>query len=145
LTVKGYDGYLPIDAIAQKITDFVKKNPDFNNVERQCGQKISNNILRIYREIDILVYKSNLVTKCLAYLRNIHLEGLKYYPYHTCSEMRWLWKDMEKYAFSEYTYPSVFYFYYTKKQYENEFNCNVADDADWDFEGIERWKVVNKP
>lgn len=143
ITVLGYEGTLPIDALAGKVLELVKKNPHFDETERECGKAIVYPIDMLYRNSDRMAKIRNCFTRLLLFLR---LLPIKIKPRRTDIPWRWRECDSPWYTF-DYTdgYYKVFY-YYTRKQYEIAYReplgwsgghkrLNGLDDNYWSGKG----------
>lgn len=125
ITVLDYEGTSPIDALAAKVLELVRKNPDFNEVERKHGKTIMRPIDNIYRVSDKLVKKANCLTKFFAKLNsipNLILSGFR----RDVSKLRWHWRDcdivwLKTSCSGDYKgFYKIFHFY-TETQYKDVF------------------------
>jgi hypothetical protein len=102
LVVEGYDGYLGIDAIVNRLFEIIKKNYEFNETERFFGKRISSRMNCIYEKSDEIYKTCNIFTRILVFIRGL------------------FGPDFTRRAWDLYDEKSVFE-YYTKAQFTNVF------------------------
>lgn len=107
VNAEGYEGYLPIDALAKRVQDMVRANYDFTEEERTAGRLIATRIDQIYVESDEQVETANCFTRILSFIREmIHGE---LWPYAT----RAWWRDLDE--------NGTMFALYTARQFQNVF------------------------
>ncbi len=139
ITVDGYKGSLPLDALAARVLKLLIGNPHFDEEERRHGKKIALLIDQLYKQ----TYKFNRITYLMYRIR-------RYFPSIFCDkEACFLWKfaaDQNKtdahygpiyiiYCNHNKGYNKVFD-YYTKKQFKNTFKTTLntirnTASSDW--------------
>lgn len=123
IRVQGRVESLTIDALAQRVLELVKQNPDFDQKERSHGKTIARLINQLYDASDKQVLESSWFTRLFVFLRNIPnlLAGFQLLGVsRTCSQTRWDWKECEitnLTSFMQEPYCKIFNCY-TKPQYE---------------------------
>ena len=116
IQVQGYRGTLPIDALAKRVMELIKQNPNFDQHERSHGKTIAPIIDQIYDQSDKQVAEGAWFTKVFFWFRNI--PNLIAGPSFT----RWIWKDCDETLASSFPVKSYhkFFKYYTKEQHERD-------------------------
>lgn len=71
ILVEGYDGYLEIDSIIKRLFELVKKNYEFNEVERGFGKRIASKMNFIYEKSDEIYKTCNIFTRVLVFIRGL--------------------------------------------------------------------------
>ncbi len=94
IIVRGHEGTLPIDALAAKVLELVKKNPDFDEVERRHGKAIIKSIGSIYMKSYRQIVNAKGLTKFLAKLRGIPYLILSCFS-RDYSKIQWNWRYCE--------------------------------------------------
>jgi len=122
IKVAGYSGTLPIDALAQRVLELVKQNPNFDQSERSHGKTIAALIDQFYDTSDQQVIDSSWLTKKFVSLRNLP-NHLSFCSSRNCSKTRWIWKECEtviSWHGEHRGYHKIFE-YYTKEQHQKDF------------------------
>lgn len=142
LSIDGSNLILPIDALAARVIDVVKQNPQFNEEERIIGKELAALIDRIYSLSIEQVNQSNCITRILWCLKENLYYLLCFSPrfYFHCSLTRWAW--MERECIHVIGYHQIFR-YYTREQYVNVFGHSPEKDRGEDesakFKKIRCW------
>lgn len=124
IEVQNHQGTLPIDALAKKVLELVKKNPDFDEVERSHGKACIKPINDIYKEIDLQVEKAKGLKRTLTKLRSIPYLILSCFS-RNYSKIQWNWRYC-KIATFDSSLPDAkgnyqLFKLYTKNQYKAVF------------------------
>ena len=72
LVVEGYESSLDIDSVVRRMSALVKKNHEFNQIERSYGKRIASRVSYIYEKSDEILKTCNLFTKILVFLRSLN-------------------------------------------------------------------------
>ena len=103
--IQGSDGRFPIDILAKRVIELMKKTKfEFNDEERAAGKKIAAKIDLIYADNDKRLEGKWFITRILCYIWDNFRDG-GYTP-------RFDWEDGEDEAFDRYT----------GSQYKEKFN-----------------------
>ena len=103
--IQGSDDRFPIDILAKRIIELMKKTKfEFNDEERAAGKKIAAKIDQIYADNDKRLEGKWFITQILCYIWDNLRDG-GYTP-------RFYWEDRENEAFDRYT----------ASQYKEKFN-----------------------
>ncbi|NGX47636.1 MAG: hypothetical protein K1000chlam3_01015 [Chlamydiae bacterium] len=124
ITVQGYQGQLPLDAIMERVLQLEKKNIEFNETERKYGQFIVKKIDWIYEKSDEQVRASNIFSQLFVYLNDIF-----FYILPKNRHISWVREDW-KMGFTD-----LFFEYYTRRQFLKAFwiTPEVARQSGWDL------------
>lgn len=125
IKVGDHEGILPVDALAAKVVELVKKNQDFDEVERKHGKAIIAPLNDIYMVCNLKVGRAKGLTKFLAKLRAIPYLILSCFS-RSYSKIQWNWCYCEietEFTSNPDTRGNYRVFdLYTKNQYKNVFN-----------------------
>lgn len=92
ITVEGFEGVLPIDALTKKILEFLLQNPGFpidQNNHFQTRSALRDCVDRIYDKNDEQVRTANCFTRLLCTLRSYRFMSPNFTP------LRWIWREIE--------------------------------------------------
>lgn len=133
ISTPGSNSSFSIDALAQRVTDFVKEHPHFNEVQREVGRFLAVRIDAIYAESDKQLKESWFFTRWLAVLRDLSLQGIFSWPNFTSSPTRHYWNDER---FPCLGFHEIFN-HYTREQWVAVFRSNPpeGDGIDKYFRG----------
>lgn len=62
VTVRGYEGYLTLDAIPKRVFEMLRQQPNIDEQENSHGRALEDRMTRIYERSDELVAQSNCFT-----------------------------------------------------------------------------------
>ncbi len=134
---------LPIDAIAAKVIQLIRQNPDSVEDQRAVGRRIASLVDRIYQTSDQQVAQSNCLTWLFVFLRNLP-NLLDRSGVLTSSWTSYAWRDCEHYTLIGYRQR---FDYYTREQYLRNFHHYPEEipENDWfptcDQERPPRWRA----
>ncbi|PIS00848.1 MAG: hypothetical protein COT84_05200 [Chlamydiae bacterium CG10_big_fil_rev_8_21_14_0_10_35_9] len=70
VTVEGYEGFLSLDDLADKVKELVMRKVPWTEENRQLGTQISDHVMHVYSQIFLKIKSSNVITKGLDWLRH---------------------------------------------------------------------------
>ena len=114
-----------LDLLPARVWDLVKKNPEFDEIERGFGKKIKEKIKKLYKDSEKAAAIKNCVTRIFFAIMEYWIENIKEFGYG----IRFHW-FRDKKVFD----------YYTQSQYQRAFGFSPGRGAQWSEAGSpDRW------